>query len=70
MKTRPRGRSTLGRKRALARLRSPDPNFTRDLRRAVKASKPGETVAVHAVECAMGDECTCIPITLVVGPRA
>lgn len=70
MKTRPRGRASLGRKRAITRLASPDPSFDKDLRRAVRASQPGECVAVHAVECAMGDECTCVPVTLVVGAVA
>ena len=70
MKTKPRGRSRFGRSRSIARLRSPDARFERELRRAIRESSPGEAISVHAVECAMGDDCTCVPVVLVVGPRA
>lgn len=54
---------------ALLRLRSPDARFEKELRRAIRSSAPGEVVTVHAVDCEMS-RCTCVPIALVVGPRA
>lgn len=56
-------------KKPRATLERMSPSRTALLTLALRESDPGDIVRLHHVTCVM-DECSCVPITLLVGAQA